>query len=110
MKILHCYHLPIGHFRVAVNLILKVRLSEAKLFNCLLLGPVRTTRNYVRFAKKSVSTKPFLVRTIFFSHENFRKCHQTSKMPSTSFGGRDVFVRRGNPLFLDIYPSSGHHI
>ena len=30
-----------------------------------LLGPVRTTRNFVCFGKKSVNAKRFLVRTIF---------------------------------------------
>ena len=53
----------------------------------LILGPVRTTRNFVCFAKKSVNAKPFSVRTIFFIHENFVKRHQTSKTPSSSFGG-----------------------
>ena len=74
------------------------------------LGPVRTTQIFVCFAKKSVNTKPFVVRTIFFTHQNFRKRHQTSKMPSTRFGGCKNFVRRGNPLFLDIHPSSGHQL
>ena len=73
-------------------------------------GPVRTTRNFVCFAKKSVNAKPFVVRTIFVTHQNFRKCHQTSNTPSTSFGGLQFFVRRANVLFLDRYPSTGHHI
>ena len=58
----------------------------------MLLGPVRTTRNCVYFANKSVNMKPFLMRTIFFTHENFRNRHQTSKMPWTSFGGRKFFA------------------
>ena len=37
------------------------------------------------FAKKSVNAKPFSVRTIFLTHQNFCKSHQTSKMPSTWF-------------------------
>ena len=32
---------------------------------------VRTTRNFVCFAKKSVNAKPFLVRTIFCTHQIF---------------------------------------
>ena len=74
------------------------------------LGPVRTTRNFVCFAKKSVNAKPFSVRTIFFVHENFVKRHQTSKRPSSSFGGLQFFVKRENLLFRDSYPSTGHHI
>jgi len=76
----------------------------------LVQGHVRTTRNFVCFAKKSVNAKPFLVRTIFVTHQNFRKCHQTSNMPSTSFGGLQFFVRRENLLFFYRYPSTGHHI
>ena len=72
--------------------------------------PVRTTRNFVCFAKKSVNAKPFLVRTIFCTHQNFCKQNETSKIPSTSFGGCKNFVRRENPLFLDVYPSLGHQI
>ena len=74
------------------------------------LGPVRTTRNFVCFAKKSVNAKQFLVRTIFCTHQNFCKRYETSKIPSTSFGGCENFVRRENPLFLDIHPSLGHQI
>lgn len=74
------------------------------------LGPVRTTRNFVCFAKKSVNAKPFSVRTIFFVHENFVKRHQTSETPSSSFGGLQFFVKRENLLFRDSYPSTGHHI
>ena len=74
------------------------------------LGPVRTTRNFVCFAKKSVNAKPFLVRTIFCTYQNFCKRNETSKIPSTSFGGCKNFVRRENPLFLDIHPSLGHQI
>ena len=62
------------------------------------------------FAKKCVNSKPFLARTIFFSHQNFLKCHQTSTMPSWSFGGLHFFFRWQNPLFLDSYPSLGHLI
>ena len=67
-------------------------------------------RNFVCFAKKSVNAKPFSVRTIFFVHENFVKRHQTSKRPSSSFGGLQFFVKRENLLFRDSYPSTGHHI
>ena len=84
--------------------------NARKRFENILLGPVRTTRNFVCFAKKSVNAKPFVVRTIFVTHQNFRKCHQTSNTPSTSFGGLQFFVRRANVLFLDRYPSTGHHI
>ena len=44
----------------------------------------------------------FLVRTIFCTHQDFCKRNETSKIPSTSFGGCKNFVRRENPLFLDI--------
>ena len=33
----------------------------------------------------------------FFTHKNFRKRYQTLQMPSTSFGGREYFVRLENP-------------
>ena len=69
-----------------------------------------TTRNFVCFAKKSVNAKPFLVRTIFCTYQIFCKRNETSKVPSTSFGGCKNFVRRENPLFLDIHPSLGHPI
>ena len=78
--------------------------------NKVVKGPVRTTRNFVWFAKKSVNAKPFLVRTIFCTHQNFCKRYETSKIPSTSFGGCKNFVRRENPLFLDIHPSLGRQI
>ena len=73
-------------------------------------GAVRTTRNFVWFAKNSVNVKPFLVRTIFCTHQNFCKRSETSKIPSTSFGGCKNFVRRENPSFLDIHPSLYHQI
>ena len=58
-------------------------------------GPVLTTQNFVYFAKKSVSAKPFLVRTTFCTHQNFCKWNETSKIPSTSFGGcKNVEVRK----------------
>ena len=57
--------------------------SLTKVFH---LGPVRTTRDFVCLLKKLVNVKPFSMRTICLSHQNFRKC-QTSKIPSTSFGG-----------------------
>ena len=44
------------------------------------------------------------MRTIFFVHENFVKRHQTSKRPSSTFGGLQFFVKRGNLLFRDSYP------
>ena len=50
------------------------------------------------------------MRTIFWTHQNFCKRNETSKIPSTSFGGCKNFVRRENPLFLDIHPSLGHQI
>ena len=93
---------------------LQIREKESK---CLWLvslayswGPVRTTRNFVSFDKKSVNAKLFLVRTIFCIHQNFFKPNETSKIPSTSFGGCKNFVRRENPLFLVIHPSLGHQI
>ena len=54
-------------------------------------GPV-----FVWFAKKSA----FLVRTIFCTHQNFCMRNETSKIPSTSFGGCKNFVRRENPFSL----------
>ena len=45
------------------------------------------------FCKKSSKDKPFLVPTIFFTNQNFLKCHQTSKMPSRRFGSLQCFVR-----------------
>ena len=50
------------------------------------------------------------MRTIFCTHQNFCKRYETPKIPSTSFGGCKNFVRRENPLFLDIHPSLGHQI
>ena len=50
------------------------------------------------------------MRTIFCTYQNFCKRNETSKIPSTSFGGCKNFVRRENPLFLDIHPSLGHQI
>ena len=44
-----------------------------------ILSPVHNTQNFVCFAKKSVKRKSFLVWTIFFTFQNFLKCHQTSK-------------------------------
>ena len=73
-------------------------------------GAVLTTQNFVWFAKKSVNAKPFLVRIIFCTHQNFCKRYETSKIPSTSFESCKNFVRRENPLFLDIHPSLGHQI
>ena len=68
--------------------------------------PVHTTRNFVSFAKKySVNAKPFLVRTIFCTHQNFCKRNETSKIPSTSFGGCKNFVRRENPFHYRILAS-----
>ena len=54
-------------------------------------SPVHTMQNFVCFVKKSLNRKPFLVRMIFFAHQNFK-------------------VRWQNPLFLDSYPSLGHLI
>ena len=54
-------------------------------------SPVHTMQNFVCFAKKSLNRKPFVVRMIFFAHQNFK-------------------VRWQNPLFLDSYPSLGHLI
>ena len=73
-------------------------------------GPVRTTRSFVWFTKKSVNAKPFLVRTISCTHQNFCKRNETSKIPSISLGGYKNFVRREDPLFLDIQPSLRHQI
>ena len=71
-------------------------------------SPIVSTRNCVWFAKKSVNAKLFLVRTIFCLHQNFCKRNETSQIPSTNFGGWKNFVRRENPLFLDIHPSLRH--
>ena len=54
-------------------------------------SPVHTMQNFVCFAKKSLNRKQFLVRMIFFAHQNFK-------------------VRWQNPLLLDSYPSLGHLI
>ena len=64
------------------------------------LSPVRAMRKFVWFAKKSVNAKPFLVRTIFCTHKNFCTCYETSKIPSTLFGGCKNFVRQENPLMM----------
>ena len=77
---------------------------------CKFKGPVHITRNFVCFAKKSVNTKPFSMRMIFWTHQKFRKCHQTSKIPSTGFGGLQFFVGRENLLFFNRYPSTDNHI
>ena len=75
-------------------------------------GLVHTTQNFVWFAQNSVNRKPFLVRTIIFSHQNFLKCHQTSRMPSSGFGQRptvQLFVtwqNRSFPWQLFFYGSS----
>ena len=72
-----------------------------------ILSPVHNTQNFVCFAKKSVKRKSFLVWTIFFTFQNFLKCHQTSK---EKFWRPTIFVRQQNPLFLDSYPLSGYLI
>ena len=79
-------------------------------WSCYATETVRTTRNFVWIAKTSVNAKPFLVRTIFCTHQNFCKRNETSKIPSTKFGGCKNFVRRENPFFLDIHLSLGHQI
>ena len=74
-------------------------------------GPVRTKQNFVCFAKNSVNSKTFLVRTIFFfTVHNFPNCHQSSQTPSGRFRNLQFFVRRQSPFFFDSYPSSGHFI
>ena len=75
-----------------------------------ILGPVCTTKDFDCFAKKSVnSRKPFLVRTIVFTNQNFLNCHQTTKMLSRTRGGLAYNFLSGdkNYLFLDSYPSLG---
>ena len=72
-----------------------------------ILSPVHNTQNFVCFAKKSVKRKSFLVWMIFFTFQNFLKCHQTSK---EKFWRPTIFVRQQNPLFLDSYPLSGYLI
>lgn len=52
------------------------------------------------FWKYSVNTKPFPVLTMLFHPPKFSQ--------ATSFGGRELFVRRENTMSLDIYPSPGH--
>ena len=43
-------------------------------------SPVHRMQNFVCFAKKSLSRKPFLVRMIFFAPQKLHKHHQTSKL------------------------------
>ena len=69
-----------------------------------------STKLKFSFSKKSVNTKPFLVRMTFCTHQNFCKCYETSKILSTSFGGCKNSVRWENPLFLDIHQSLGHQM
>ena len=65
------------------------------------LGPVCRMENSVCSLKKSVRGKQFLVQAIFFTHQKFLNCHQTSKKPSISFGRLQCFVRWQNLLILD---------
>ena len=46
--------------------------------------------------------KPFLVRTIFFTHENFRNRHQTSNMPLTRFGLEAVNFLSGEKILCSL--------
>ena len=68
--------------------------AVSPMLNTYYQGPVLTTQNCVYFAKKSVNAKPFLVRTTFCTHQNFCKRNETSKIPSTSFGGCKNFEVR----------------
>ena len=84
--------------------------KRKRLLRRLCLNGHHQPQNCVCFAKKSVNAKPFPVRTTFCTHQNFCKRNEALKIPSTSFGGCKTFVRRENPLFLDIRPSLGHQI
>ena len=46
----------------------------------------------------------------FLHPPNFLQGQRNLKIPSTSFGGCQNFVRRENPFFLDIHPSLDHQI
>ena len=75
------------------------------------LCPVRTTLNFVFFFFcKKICQQAAISRANDFSHlpENFLKCHQTSKMWSSRFGGLQFFVRQKNSLFLHSYTSLCH--
>lgn len=64
-------------------------------------GPVHTMQNFVCLVKISLNRKPLLVGNVFH-------LPKSSKMPSSRFG--DIpFFRWQNSLFLDTYPSTGHH-
>ena len=80
------------------------------------LGPVCTPQNCVCFAKKIVNWRETILNandvSMFSIHQNFCKCHQSSKMPSTtcSFGGLQLFVGQENLLLPDTYPSTANNI
>ena len=57
------------------------------------LGLVRSTQNFVCYAKKSVNRRPLLRLTIFFTNQNFLNCQQTSKIPSRIRGGLKFFCQ-----------------
>jgi len=55
-------------------------------------------------------TKSTKIYQIYQIYQNFCKRNETSKIPSTNFGGCKNFVRRENRFFLDIHLSLGHQI
>ena len=65
------------------------------------LGLVRSTQNFVCYAKKSVNRRPLLRLTIFFTNQNFLNCQQTSKIPSRIRGGLKIFLP-GNKILCSL--------
>ena len=65
---------------------------------------------FFSFAKFLFNRKPFPVRTVFSPTKKFLKCHQISKLHSSTLGNLQVFVRWQNFLFFDSYHLSGHLI
>lgn len=64
------------------------------------LGLVRSTQNFVCYAKKSVNRRPLLRLTIFFTNQNFLNCQQTSKIPSRIRGGLKFFCQATKSFVL----------
>ena len=64
------------------------------------LGLVRSTQNFVCYAKKSVNRRPLLRLTIFFTNQNFLNCQQTSKIPSRIRGGLKFFCQATKSVVL----------
>ena len=83
---------------------LHTRICHGDVLHLRVLGPICTMENSVCSVKKSVNGKQFLMQAIFFTHQKFLNCHQTSNIPSISFGRLQCFVRWQNLLILDRYP------